>query len=497
MSNRNWARRKWSFADRKKTLNVSENISGHKSKPGGPDERDDAEASRMRKMIKIDPAKKNYKSVLMAHSGDIQKEYKADAEALLELKVPLVFRQQAALNGLWLDERQGKYYDSESVPTVRSLAKCKFDSQIKERSLQVTEAMEEIEQFKKENSFSISTDKNSNKFRNQRLLLLEHNLNTARADLKLVKVSLDAYETKELIKCENDYTKYIAICFSMIGHLTGMCTSELIQSVRSNPDYIKACQRGDIVQVGHIIKSCVMNTDSTNILDERSRRSEDLKNFAFVPGKMKFLVFADQISKKYEEFAETCQDGIVPISEELSFVRSIIQNTRVIFWSFTNSWLGEGSIDRPTSVTNLMKILKNKDRELNLSTMDVTGLPYVFQQSNYSPNGTSVNIIKKKAFPITGSSTTDTKSIMCRNMLKNKQCSYGDLCKFNHDIQGSSKKYKIESQSELKSMNSEFCGFMMRTGNCQYGEKCRNASKHLVSCQKYAQNIQNKPGHLE
>ncbi len=49
---------KWSLADRKKTPNVSENLSGHKSRPGGPDERDDAEsqASRMRKMIKIDPS---------------------------------------------------------------------------------------------------------------------------------------------------------------------------------------------------------------------------------------------------------------------------------------------------------------------------------------------------------------------------------------------------------------------------------------------------------
>ncbi len=50
-------------------------------------------------------SRKNYKSVLMAHSGDLQKEYKADAEALLELKVPIIFRQQAALNGLWLHER--------------------------------------------------------------------------------------------------------------------------------------------------------------------------------------------------------------------------------------------------------------------------------------------------------------------------------------------------------------------------------------------------------
>ena len=111
---------------------------------------------------------------------------------------------------------------------------------------------------------------------------------------------------KEIVKNSENFTKYVGKCHSMIGILKGLCTSDLIQLVKSDPSYIIAHKKGDIVRLGHIIKTCVMNTDSANISDERARRSMALQNFIYEPSKMNFSQYTDRISTMYEEYKECC-----------------------------------------------------------------------------------------------------------------------------------------------------------------------------------------------
>jgi hypothetical protein len=454
--------------DFRRVYTATEQVSGNKSRSGGPDARD---------REKISVNEKNFKSVLQEHSSDIQIAFEHYAEALLELRVPNAFRELAKAEGFWLDEKKNTANSEPEKEKKKSVLEALYESRKVELEKDLVNAESNLVEYSSNLTFTSKKDK--------KIERLELDIHSIQRDIRDLKKSLNDLKIKESMKEAENFQKYVGKCHAMIGTLKALCVPELIRSVQNNPAYITASQIGDLVQVAHIIKSHVMNTDSSKIQDERERRSEAFKKYRFVAGKMKFLVYADNIATMYTEFAECCDGGAVPESDEHAFVRSILHNTKQRFWPVTMRWFGENPEGKPSTVESLMAILKSNEREHNLSTMDISGQPDDFDDSEAHHRASS-NIVRKKALRTTMNpeelTVFDTKRIACKNLSTSNYCKYGADCKFSHEIHNNT---PSKGNNMPDANDNDLCQFVVKYGNCKKGDNCFKALKHYDSLIKY------------
>ncbi len=433
---------------------------------------------------------KNYYNVLNELAPTIKVMFKKNSDALLLMRVPDSMRARAQAKGLWL---QAKRTGDETGATAMDLCPEAINEigvinavfLTPSVNMQINGMEDTPEQFfdkeieaHQTQLYSLSTMDASK--------AIKAEIQNVRKDLNEVVRSKRDYLAKLAIRRVQLFEVYCDDCVGMIGYLQGLCKPELLRELNNSADYISAVNKGDVVKVGYITRAYVMDTDTSNIKRERQRRNAEMCGLQFNRGD-NFEEFAGNIFKKYREYKDMCQDGVVSDESEYALVQSLIDHTSEVFGVITNPWaLYSNKKDRPETVTALITLLLDADKQIGYSKKRVAE----------PTEGNSTKRTKTQADDIQDMlKTLITKSNIRHHGVKSSsdepcfrfendgKCYYGENCRFKH-VADEVKNRETEPELINKKKQEE-CKYMARYGNCKKGHECYRASSHTASLKKF------------
>lgn len=449
---------------------------------------------------KINSLDRNYNDVIRKNAGMLRKTFKKHGEALLLMRVPDAFRAQARHEGMWLQERLVGDATGDSatqlyvpgankpvdIPKI-SLTQETLNAQLEEcnEKLRILSKLKAKLKFKKKIKHSLEED--------------IHNAKIAVTDMQ---VRIRNHEAKRTERLDAEFQKYVENCIAMIGHLQDMCSPLLIEELEANEEYNGAIDKGDIVRVGYLTRSFVMDTDTKNVKRERQKRFAELLVFKLKKGD-KFGPYADKFLKMYKEYRSMCDGGVVLEDNEDSLVQAVILNTMHMFGEMGRQWMMDPQEkNRPSTVSALMERLLLYDRRMSYAE-SLCEDPAPKRVKNETDNDIgSTDLIKavkvlsatiNNMRPIdatTSNAALKSKSKSCYNFNRTGSCKFGDSCRYKHNND-------ITNVSNIPI--DLYCRNILKFGSCRKGTECPRANYHdesyreLIKLQKSYGNSDGNP----
>jgi hypothetical protein len=216
-----------------------------------------------------------------------------------------------------------------------------------------------------------------------------------------------------------------------------------------------------------------------------------------------FEVFAGNLFKKYREYKDMCENGLVSEESEYSLVQFLIDNTVEVFGTVTNPWaLFNNKKDRPETVIALITLLLDADKQIGYSKKHIVeslegNLMKKAKTQNDDIQDMLKTLITKANMRNHGIKTSSEE--VCFKFANNGKCAWGDNCRFKH-VADALNNRETDYRSNIKqnwNANENECKYMLRYGNCRKGNICNRFSSHTASLKKFNEEKLRKGNILE